>query len=70
MAFSKGDTVEWLWGSGTGEGVIDEVFTEKVTRTIKGKDITRNATKDEPAYLIRQKDGDTVIKSASELTRA
>lgn len=69
MAYSKGDKVEWKWGSGTAKGVIDEVFTEKVTRTIKGKDITRNATKVEPAYLVRQDDGDTALKSASELSK-
>jgi Hypervirulence associated proteins TUDOR domain len=27
--------VEWEWGSGTGQGKIREVFTERVSRTIK-----------------------------------
>lgn len=69
MAYSKGDKVEWEWGSGTAKGVVAEVFTDKVTRRIKGKSITRNASADEPAYLIRQEDGDRVLKSASELTK-
>lgn len=70
MGFAKNDKVTWNWGNGTAEGVIAEVFTEKVTRRIKGKDITRNASRDEPAYLVRQEDGDTALKSASELSKA
>ena len=69
MTFRKGDPVTWNWGSGTAKGTVSEVFTEKVTCKIKGKSITRNASADEPAYLIRQEDGDRVLKSASELSR-
>lgn len=69
MAFRKGDPVTWSWGSGTAKGTVTEVFTEKVTRKIKGKAITRNASPDEPAYLIQQNDGDRVLKSASELSK-
>lgn len=65
----KGDNVTWKWGSSTAEGKIVEVFHEKVTRTIKGKEITRNATQEEPAFFIRQEDGAEVIKSASELEK-
>jgi hypothetical protein len=60
--------VEWEWGSGTGQGKVREVFTERVSRTIKGSEITRNATEDDPAYLIEQDDG--VLKSHSELRKA
>ena len=67
--FKKGDAVSWTWGSGTATGTVTESFTESVTRTIKGTEVTRNATKDEPAYLIEQEDGDRVLKSASELTK-
>lgn len=70
MGFSKGDKVQWTWGSGTAQGTVAEVFTDRVTRSIRGKEITRNATQDEPAYLVRQEDGDTALKSASELKRA
>ena len=66
----KGDKVTWSWGDGTAKGTISESFTEKVTRTIKGKKITRNASKDEPAYLIEQEDGDRVLKSATEIEKA
>lgn len=30
---------------------------------------TRNASEDEPAYLIEQEDGDEVLKSGSELKK-
>lgn len=63
-----GQKVSWSWGEGTAEGKVVEKFTEKVTKTIKGTEVTRNATEDDPAFLIEQDDGDTVLKSASELS--
>ena len=68
--YNEGDQVEWSWGSGTGTGTVQERFTEKVTRTIKGTEVTRDASDDEPAYLIEQEDGDRVLKSESELSKA
>ena len=70
MAYSKGDRVAWSWGNGTGEGEIAEVFRERVTRTIKGSEITRDADSDNPAYMIEQDDGDRVLKSHGELEKA
>lgn len=64
------DRVTWNWGNGTGEGKVIERFTEKVARTIDGNEVTRNASEDEPAYMIEQDDGDRVLKSASELSKA
>lgn len=63
-----GDRVEWNWGEHTASGTVTERFTSKVTRTIKGTEVTRDASDDEPAYLIEQDDGDEVLKSAGELT--
>lgn len=70
MGFSKGDKVSWEWGKGTAEGTVAEKFTDRVTRKIKGKEITRNASKEEPAYLVEQEDGDSALKSESELSKA
>lgn len=67
--YKKGDTVDWKWGKGTGEGEVQQSFTKRVTRTIKGKEITRNADEDEPAYLVEQEGGAKVLKSQSELTK-
>jgi hypothetical protein len=63
-----GDRVSWRWGTGTATGKVAERFTDRVTRTIDGSEITRNATEDEAAYLVEQEDGGRVLKSASELT--
>jgi len=41
-----------------------------VTRTIDGTEVTRDASEDEPAYMIKQDDGGKVLKSASELSSA
>ena len=68
--FRKGADVTWAWGAHRGEGKVAESFTRDVTRTIKGTEIKRTASSEEPAYLIRQADGDHVLKSHSELTRA
>lgn len=65
----KGETVTWKWGNGTATGKVVERFDEPVTRRIKGHDVTRKATRDEPAFLIEQEDGDQVLKSGSELSK-
>ena len=65
----KGETVHWKWGKSQAEGKVMEKFTEPVSKTIKGTEVKRNASKEEPAYLIRQDDGSEVLKSESELTK-
>ena len=52
------------------EGVVREVFTGRVERTIKGAHIVRNGEPDNPAYLIVQASGAEVLKKHSELSRA
>ena len=68
--YSEGDKVKWNWGNGTGTGTVKKKYTEKVTRKIDGSEITRKASKDEPAYYIEQEDGGAVLKSGSELNKA
>ena len=64
--FEVGDEVSWQWGEGTAQGTIVERYTEKVTKTLRGTEVTRNASDDEPAFLIEQSDGDQVLKSITE----
>ncbi|KQN06403.1 MULTISPECIES: DUF2945 domain-containing protein [unclassified Sphingomonas] len=66
-SYKKGATVEWSWGNGTATGKVEERFERRVQRTIKGSKITKNGTKDNPAYLIEQDDGAKVLKRGSEL---
>jgi len=66
----KGTKVEWDWSGSTASGTIAEIFTKDVERTIKGSKIKREASPDEPAYLIEQEDGAKVLKSKSEIRRS
>lgn len=68
--YSEGTDVEWNWGNGTARGTVETIYTKKITRKIKGNEVTRKADKDNPAYYIKQEDGDAVLKSHSELSKA
>ena len=70
MSIRTGTTVTWKWGDSRAEGKVSEVHHDKVTRTTKGEEITRNGSDDDPAYVIEQEDGTTVLKLASEVERA
>lgn len=65
----KGDTVHWKWGASKAEGKIEKEYTEPVSKNIKGAKVKRNASKEEPAYEIKQNDGSRVLKSESELKK-
>ncbi|CDZ48879.1 DUF2945 domain-containing protein [Neorhizobium galegae] len=64
-----GNEVAWTWGRSEAKGKVARKFTSDVERRIKGKMIKRKADADEPAFLIRQEDGDRVLKSESELRK-
>ena len=63
----EGSPVSWDWGNGTAEGKVKDIYREEVTKNIKGSEVTRNGTKDNPAYLIEQEDGTELLKLRSEL---
>lgn len=67
--YSEGTRVEWNWGQGTASGKVVQKYTQKRTLTIKGTEVTRDASPDAPSYKIEQADGDVVFKSGSELRR-
>lgn len=66
----KGSKVTWAWGEHEAHGKVVDRFTARVTRTLQGTKEVREASKEQPAYLILQADGDQVLKIASELRRA
>jgi hypothetical protein len=70
MTIREGSTVSWTWGASTATGTVTTVHRQRVTRTIDGATITRNATPEEPTYEIEQEDGSRVLKSATEVHRA
>lgn len=67
--FQVGEIVEWKWGDGSAKGKIADRFERRVTRQIKGQEITRNGSSDTPAFLIEQDDGGRVLKLESELSK-
>ena len=69
-SFRSGQQVKWTWGNGEGTGRIAERFERDVERTIKGSKVKRKGSAEDPAYLIEQEDGDTVLKLGSELKAA
>ncbi|MEP1016061.1 HVA1 family protein, partial [Maribacter dokdonensis] len=40
----KGTVVKWAWGNDTAEGTVEETYTSKTTKTIKGNEVTRNGS--------------------------
>lgn len=63
----KGTSVSWKYGTGTATGKIESVHKEPVTRTIKGAEIHRNGSPDDPAFVIVQDNGSRVLKLRSEV---
>lgn len=63
----KGTSVSWKYGTGTATGKIESVHKEPVTRTIKGAEIHRNGSADDPAFVIVQDNGNRVLKLKSEV---
>ena len=62
-----GDGVAWKWAAGVAEGVVIEVSPARTQIESKGKLITRNGTKANPAIIIMHTSGATVLKLHSEL---
>ncbi|QYJ07002.1 DUF2945 domain-containing protein [Qipengyuania flava] len=66
-SFQTKQYVQWDWGNGKGKGQITDRFEREVTRTLQGTEVTKDGDEDNPAYLIKQDDGDEVLKRGSEL---
>ena len=49
MSIRVGSKVSWKWGSSQASGKVTEIHRDKVTRTTKGSEITRNGSDDDPA---------------------
>ena len=69
-SFDKGEPVRWDWGTGEARGTIAARFERKVIRKVKDSLVTRYGTPDNPAYLVRQDNGDEALKLGSELKTA
>lgn len=65
----KRSEVSWKWGQGRAIGKVVETYTAKVTKTIKGTEVTRIGEEGNKALYIKQDDGDYVLKSENEVDR-
>lgn len=68
-SYATNTKIKWSWGNGEGRGKVREVHHDTFSKKIKGTEISRNGTDDNPAYLIEQEDGDEVIKLHSEVEK-
>ena len=66
---SKNSKVTWQWLGRPIQGIVKEVYDHKVTRKIKGSTITRNGTKENPAYLVESEAGNLALKLGTELQK-
>lgn len=69
-SFKVGQKVSWKWAGGVVDGKVTEVFFERIERTIKGKKIVRNGSKEKPAYVVESDKGNLALKLHSELSEA
>ena len=66
---ASGNHVAWQWGQGLAQGVVEEVCTGPTTITTKGKTISRNGSKSDPALIITSSKGVKVLKLSHEVQR-
>lgn len=66
--FKKSAKVKWNYLGREINGRVEKSFCESITKTIKGKKITRHGTNEKPAYLVRSDAGNLALKLESELS--
>jgi hypothetical protein len=64
-----GSNVKWKWGEGYASGAVEETFTREVKRTIDGNEVTRKGEEGNKALLIKQDNGQRVLKLESEVEK-
>jgi hypothetical protein len=62
-----GTEVQWKWMGRYIEGFVREVHIEPITKTIKGKAIKRNGSKENPAFFVESLAGNVALKLQSEV---
>jgi hypothetical protein len=69
-SYKIGDQIQWMWLGRPIYGSVREIHFEPVTKTIKEKNIKRNASLENPAYLVQSEAGNLALKLHSELKPA
>lgn len=70
--YAEETRVKWKWGDGYAYGKIQSHFEHSITRKIEGEEVTRDGSKDNPAYYIltEKEDSGNVVKLHSEIEKA
>ncbi|MGZ3691284.1 MAG: DUF2945 domain-containing protein [Pseudobdellovibrio sp.] len=68
MKFKIGDAVQWNWLGRQISGTVLKTFVSPTVVEIKNKKIKRNATAENPAYLVQSSAGNQALKLESELS--
>lgn len=69
MKLKVGSKISWQWLGRSVHGSVQEVHHESITRTIKGKQITRHGSKEKPAYVVKSEAGNIALKLITELNK-
>lgn len=64
---TKGNVVSWKMGITRHYGRVLDTFTDTVTRTIKGDQITLQGSPEDPILLIEDSMGAEILKAQSEV---
>lgn len=67
MKFKVGSKIQWKWLGRNISGTVEKVFEKPITREIKGKQIKRNGSPENPAYLVKSEAGNEALKLGTEL---
>ena len=65
--FKKSQKIIWTWLGKNINGTVEDIYHESVTKTIKGKKITRHGSEEKPAYLVKSESGNLALKLETEL---
>lgn len=66
--YRKGSEISWKWLGKAILGKVEAVYLKPITQEIKTKKITRNGSKENPAYLVCSEAGNQALKLESELS--
>lgn len=65
----NGDKVSWQNAGNKAHGTVQAVSPKKTTKTIKGKEIVRNGSKDDPAVTVKSDKGGVALHLQHELRK-
>jgi hypothetical protein len=69
MVIRKGTKVRWKYGNTFGRGRVEETYNKKITKSIKGADVTRFGKRENKVLLIKTDEGDEYLKLENEVER-